>query len=750
MSGIAVAGVRTAPSLWTDAMKTVNVPKNPCEILVKAGGDMRQAERIREIWRRSFCTASLTLTACLAADAALAAPNVDRQDSRLQVNWVSDSEGSWELVDAQNNVCVSGRMGLGDNHIDLQKVSAPTELRLRLRPADGREPEVHRIPAIRKLSPLRKPSDGTVIYQVPPRTYMARGNGQSNSGQFSDLTTERLREIRDLGAEYLWLTGALEHASRVQNDPDVVKGDAGSYYAIYDNWDVSSHSGSMADFERLIERAHGVGLRVMIDFVANHTARVHRTDVLCKQHMDFGRADRTDAFFRADNNYYYINGRSFTPPAQSDSSGADGVFDTDIFTPGVQLETPAKVTGNDIISATPIADDWFETVKLNYGWDLVNRQGHYSPRPRTWDQMLDVARYWVEKGVDGFRVDYAHAVPMGFWQFFASELKRVQPEVFLLAEAYEGDQRMMIPGFSYQAMFEAGFDSVYDSEMYWALRNQPTNTIDMRGAKPSRSPGMGRNVLDRGFLFTRYMENHDEVRVASYQFAPWIGARGDRADLGLAYTVYLGLMPGHLMLHGGQEFQEDASVAGGFGGNKGRTSIFDFLHQSQTRAWYFGQRPAWMVDYRARYRDLLALKKRPAFASRHRTQASSFVDLDAPNGHKAQAQWISSYLRFGGGEAYLVVTNGDPFGSHEATIHLTTQLNNDTLGALAAAGIRNDETRYTFREVYARKGWEPRDPAISGDGIPGWVLYRPGDVPSGLFLGSVPASTTYVFKIEAR
>lgn len=710
---------------------------------------MRRRQRSRATWCQAFQAVSLILTVAFGGQAAMAGPAVNRQDSKLQVEWVSDSDGTWELLDAQNNLCASGRVEAGDNRIDLDKVAAPTELKLRLRASDGRQPEVHRIPPVRKLSQLQKPAGGSVIYQVPPRTFLARGNGKSNAGQFGDLTTDRLREIRELGADYLWLTGVLEHASRSQNDPDVVKGEAGSYYAIYDNWDVSAQSGSMADFERLIERAHAAGLRVMIDFVANHTARVHRTDVVCKQHMDFGRADRTDTFFRADNNYYYINGTSFTPPAQN-GDGADGVFDTDVFTPGVQLEAPAKVTGNDIVSATPVANDWFETVKLNYGWDLVGRQAHFSPRPRTWDQMLDVARYWVEKGVDGFRVDYAHAVPMGFWQFFATELKRVQPEIFLLAEAYEGDHRMMIPGFSYQAMFEAGFDSVYDSEMYWAMRNQPVGTIDMRAAKPSRSPGLGRGAVDRGFLFTRYMENHDEVRVASRQFAPWIGARGDRADLGLAYTAYLGLMPGHVMLQGGQEVQEDASISGGYGGDNGKSSIFDFLHQSQSRAWHYGQRSAWMIDYRNRYRDLMGLKKRPAFAARHRSSAPSFVDLDAPNGGKQQAQWISSYLRYGGGEAYLVVTNGDPFAAHEATIHFTTQLNQDSQGALAAAGIRNDDSRYAFREVYARRDWVPRDPAIAGEGLPGWALYRPGDVPSGLFLGNVPAATTYVFKVEAR
>src|SRR5690606_34426270 len=134
--------------------------------------------------------------------------------------------------------------------------------------------------------------------------------------------------------------------------------------------------------------------------------------------------------------------------------------------------------------------DWFETAKLNYGFDITTRTKHYSPRPKTWDQMLDVARYWVEKGVDGLRCDFAHSVPIEFWQYLAEGLRAVNPNVFLLAEAYESDARMRIPGFSYQALLAAGFDSVYNSEMYWGLHNGVNQPGHIRDVNPTRMPLM--------------------------------------------------------------------------------------------------------------------------------------------------------------------------------------------------------------------------------------------------------------------
>ena len=673
---------------------------------------------------------------------------IDRRGSSLEVRWKSAFDGTWNLQDVQGHSCASGPIISGHNAISLQKLAAPTDVFLKLNQRGQGPVASISIPGHVSLSPLPKVSGGAVIYQLAPRTYFAKGLGRENSGRLDDLTTARLLQLKQLGVDYLWLTGVLENASNENSDVDVVKGDAGSYYAISDKWDIASSLGKLADIESLIDRAHAAQIRVLLDLVANHTARVHQTDVLCKSHLNFGRYDQSDTFFSPTNNYFYIQGSSFAPPTDPLVNRGDGLFDGEIIQPGIQVEFPAKVTGNDVANPTPLASDWFETVKLNYGWDFVRQEDHYTQHPRTWDQVLDVARYWVEKGVDGFRVDYAHAVPIPFWSYFVSEIRKVNPNVFLLAEAYESDQRMKIPGFSYSRLLDAGFDSIYDSELYWAMHVEALKPGNMRAARFSASPAAQDGMIQNGRLFTRYIENHDEVRVASEKFLSSLSSRESRAALGLAYTAYLGLMPGHLMLHGGQEFQEDASVFGAFSRDNGRTSIFDYVYQSQTRDWYFGKAPDSIRKFRDRYVRLAHLKALPPFMAAHSLASPSLVDLDFPNYQKEQSKWVGAYLRFKGQAAYLVVTNSDPFEAHRTTIHFTSQDGLDDVGALRAAGIENSGSRYRFVEVFSDQTWEPHDPAMQEAGLPGWVLYKAEGIPSGLFLGEIPPATTYVFKIE--
>lgn len=703
--------------------------------------------------RRASMVISMIITT--GAQVATANPVVQRFGSHLKISWDSSESGRWELKTKDGALCDAGGFVAGSQTLDFAKVSVPDELVFSLR--HGATNVDTLIPSQAQLSPLPKLTRSANIYQLPVRTYLARANTAAEAGKLQALSEQVLREIKDIGADFVWLTGISEHASPTNTDPDAVKGNAGSYYAIYDAWDVSPQVGSIDDFKEAIRRAHAAGLRVMMDFIPNHTARVHRTDVICKSHFNFGQGDRQEQFFDSMNNYFYLQGREFIPPAQPIGPGVDGVFDTDIFTSGIQLENPARVTGNDIKASPPDISDWYETAKLNYGFNFETKQGYYQPRPKTWDKMVDVARYWMMHGVDGFRVDFAHAVPMEFWTYFVRELKRTNPSVYLIAEAYEKDERMKVPGFSYHAMLNAGFDSIYNSEQYWSLRQQALHPGQMRSANPLWTPAHDAENVSRGFLFTHYMENHDEIRLGSRAFAPSLGNRSRRADFGFALSAYSALLPGNFLIHGGQEVGEDASVFGGFAGDNGRTSIFDFVHQPYTMQWLYAERPAWMTNFRERYRNLFTLKQRSPFSLPHARRAPTFVDLDGANWQKDQSRWIAAYVRHESpaqiqkssrSVAYLVVTNADPYASRGATIHFTGADGQDQLGALKALGITNGNQRYRFREVLSRPGWIPSDPGVTGEGIPGWALFRAGNVPSGLFLGEIPAGTTYVFEVE--
>ena len=592
------------------------------------------------------------------------------------------------------------------------------------------------------------PAHAAVIYQLPVRTWLATGDERSAAGRIDALDTGVLSKIRDLGVDYLWLTGVIEHASPENTDPDAVKGNAGSYYAIHDAWDVDPVLGTREDFRAAVTRAHGAGLRVMIDLVPNHTARTHRTDVPGK--VDFGTSDQVSRFFDPMNHYFYLPGQVFMPPGNGD--GGDGQFDSDPWQPGIQPEDPAKVTGNNVRSGRPSSHDWYETAKLNYGFDFTTGQGHYHPRPRTWDMMVAIARHWMDMGVDGFRIDFAHSVPLEFWKYFASELRKKKKDVFLLAEVYENDHGMRVPGFSYEALMNAGIDSVYQSELYWAIHDQARGSGDARRLSPRNLPSSRQGIVSQGYAFTNYVENHDETRVASRHFAPGVTSPENRARYGAALAAMAALLPGNFLVHGGQEVGEDASHSGPWAGDNGKTSIFDFIHQPSVRRWLDDSASRAQAELRASYQRLLAIRREPAFAAVHTAGFGSLVDLAGPNHWKPESRWINSFVRHDprSGQAFLVVTNTDPVNAHETTIHFTDRDHVDSTGALRAMGIKDAvEERYRFTDQWARAGWSPADPALGSEaGIPGEVLYRPGNIPSGLYLGKVPAGTTLILKVE--
>jgi glycosidase len=674
---------------------------------------------------------------------------VRRSGTSFQANFNSEGSGLWYLKGGSGETCQSGTFSAGKNRIALEKVPPNLNLIFETYDSKGELLEQEKLSGQISISPLPKVEGGSVIYQLAPRTYFARGLGERLSGKLTDLTTSRLEALKDLGVDYLWLTGVLENASQNESDPDAVKGNAGSYYAIVDKWDVASSLGKLSDLHEVINEAHRIGLRVLIDLVPNHTARVHRTDIVCKTRMDFGRNDVEEYFSDHRNNYFYLKDQIFSPPYKDEGLGEDGLFDRDLHNVGLQSEIPAKVTGNNVVTSSPSVGDWYETVKLNYGWDFFRDTESYVPRPKTWDQILDVGRYWVEQGVDGFRVDFAHSVPIPFWRYFASELRKVNPNVFLVAEAYESDELMKYPGFSYDALLDAGFDSVYDSYLYWTMYREVRHSGNMREASFFSSPAGRAEISEKGHLLTRYMENHDEVRIASYRFAPDIPSRERRSLVGLSYTAFLALMPGHLMLHGGQELQEDAEIYGPFAGYDGRTSIFDYVYQYQTNLWLNGKFPAWLSAFRSKYRDLLHLKRLPVFRSTHRSVDPSIVELRVANLGQDEARWIGAYLRFKGDEQYVVVINSDPFNAHLGTLYLTGIEEDDRSETSAFVGEKNPSQSFRLKRVWSTLNGEEAPKIGFFEGREGeWVLQAPMDEEAGVYLGHIPAGTTVVYKLE--
>lgn len=436
-------------------------------------------------------------------------------------------------------------------------------------------------------SPFSPSYHKLIIYQVLVRVF---GNtktrnkpygaiSENGCGRFEDFSAKVLQSLADFGLTHIWYTGVLEHSSTTDypahgiagDDPHIVKGRAGSPYAIRDYYDVCADlavdpSRRMQEFEAMLQRTHEVGLKAIIDFVPNHVARSYHSDVNPGNVPDLGAMDDRTVLFARDNNFLYLKNQRFTPP--SDYRPLPGIRTP--FSAPRYSEFPARVTGNDIYSADPSVNDWFETVKLNFGVDPVPPHTcHFDPIPRTWTQLLDILLYWCEKGVDGFRCDMAEMVPAEFWEWVIPCVKTRFPEVIFIAELYKPDLFVLY--------FEKGyFDYIYDKvSLYDTLAGVLRGTAFADDVSQT-----ARSVARFSEKMLSFMENHDEQRLASPYFA------GDPFTALPAVSLCATLSPGPFMIYFGQEFGEPALGAEGFSGDDGRTSIFDYCSLPELQKWY--------------------------------------------------------------------------------------------------------------------------------------------------------------------
>jgi len=426
-----------------------------------------------------------------------------------------------------------------------------------------------------------------VVYQIFTRlfgntngTNIPYGTMEENGvGKFNDINDKALTSLAKMGVTHIWYTGVLEHA--VMHDysdygiaidnANVVKGRAGSPYAIKDYYDVDPDLATivpnrMHEFDSLIQRTHDHGLKVLIDFVPNHVARQYHSDAKPEGIEDLGESDDTTQAFSPDNNFYYLPGKKFKVPIDYNPLGPNNTF----LTEGVRyLESPAKATGNNIFKPNPGKDDWFETVKLNYGIDYLNdEKKNFDPIPKTWHMMYDILKYWTDKGVDGFRCDIVQLTPVEFWQWVIPKIKQINPEMLFIAEIYVPDQYR-------DYINQGGFDFLYDKvQMYDTLRR----IMEGRGST-NYITRIWKDLRDINKNMIRFLENHDEQRLASEFFAksPQPGIPGMIVS-SLLYT-------GPTMVYFGQEVGEPGKGESGFSPDDGRTTIFDYWGVPEHQKW---------------------------------------------------------------------------------------------------------------------------------------------------------------------
>ena len=494
-----------------------------------------------------------------------------------------------------------------------------------------------------------------VIYQIFTRLYgnktknnKPNGTLQENgSAKMNDITATKLQRISRMGFTHVWFTGLIEHATQTdhtafgisKDHPAVVKGKAGSPYAIKDYYDIDpdlavSVPDRMKEFKALLNRTHKAGLKMVIDFVPNHVARHYHSDAAPKGVEDLGEKDDTTKGFDPQNNFYYLPGQ------QLRTDFARSAAQTEPY-----IELPAKATGNDCFNASPSRNDWYETVKLNYGIDYQGgRATHFSPTPSTWKKMTDILLFWAEKGVDAFRCDMAEMVPTAFWSHAVAAVKKEHPDVLFIGEVYNPAQ--------YRDYLAAGFDYLYDKVgLYDTLR-----AIVCGNASASCITSCWQATDDIKEHMLHFLENHDEQRIASAYFA----GNAEKAKPALAAGALMS--PGAYMVYAGQEIGEAGMDAEGFSGNDGRTTIFDYWNPASLQkltAPAFEKKltpeEAALYDY---YQKILSLcNSRKAF------EQGGFFDLQYANygrdyGYNCDRQY--SFLRHFGREVYLVAVNFDP------------------------------------------------------------------------------------------
>jgi glycosidase len=523
-------------------------------------------------------------------------------------------------------------------------------------------------------------SKKTVVYQVFTRLFGNQnttnkpwGTIEENGvGKFNDFTDKALSEIKDLGVTHIWYTGVPHHAlvndytsiGISNDDPEVVKGRAGSPYAVKDYYQVNpdlavNPAKRLEEFEALINRTHKNGLKLLIDIVPNHIARKYEGKSNPKGVRDFGADDNTSVEYARENNFYYIPGEAFQVPTSDTYKPLNG--EKNPLIDGKFDENPAKWTGNGSRLAKPDINDWYETIKVNYGvrpdgskdfpelpagFDKKSYQEHFNfwkdkNVPNSWMKFRDIALYWIEKGVDGFRYDMAEMVPYEFWSYMNSAIKMKNPDAFLLAEVYNPNE--------YRNYIHLGkMDYLYDKvETYDYLKDV------IQGKKtPDGLSVIQEGLKDIEHHMLHFLDNHDEQRLASPEFA----GTPEKGKPLMVVSATISSSP--TMIYFGQEVGEAGNENGGFG-TRSRTSIFDYVGVPNHQRWMNGGKfdGGQLSNSEKKLRDFY--KRLLNFTLKSDALMGEFKEIQSANRDKTEgySKEIYSYVRYSENEKLIVSTN---------------------------------------------------------------------------------------------
>jgi glycosidase len=278
--------------------------------------------------------------------------------------------------------------------------------------------------------------------------------------------------------------------------------------------------------------------------------------------------------------------------------------------------------------------------------------------PDSWIKFRQIAEYWLAKGVDGFRFDMAEMVPVEFWSYLNSSIKQKNPNAFLLAEVYNPQE--------YRNYIRLGkMDYLYDKvEMYDSLKAimQGRATTDVIASVQARMSDIDEHML-------HFLENHDEQRIASPEFA----GSAEKAKPAMVVSALISRSP--TMVYFGQEVGEAGALESGFG-DPSRTTIFDYAgvpaHQRFMNGGKFdgGLLSAKEKELRGFYQQLLNLSlQQSGFAGK-------YLELHTHNLARAKGydDKVFSFARWDKQQRWLIVSNFSAIEARQFELQLPVAL----------------------------------------------------------------------------
>ena len=341
-------------------------------------------------------------------------------------------------------------------------------------------------------APQQQPLENSVVYEMNVRQYTPEGTFAA--------AQQELPRLAELGVDIVWLMPIYPIGV------DGRKGPLGSYYAVKNYCDVNPEFGTLADFDNFLAEAHRLGLRVVLDWVANHTS-------------------------------------------------PDNVWVT---------ERPADWYERDAEGNTTFTADWSDTANLNY-------ENH-----DVWTGMAGAMRFWMERGIDGFRCDMACEVPLEFWQEAISGLRADYPNMYMLAEGEEPLLHTL-----------SGFNSSYSWELHHMMNAIARGEQNIPELLAYLEKDAARHPAEAFRLM--FTSNHDENSWAGTEFE----RMGDAVKVMAVLTFTL--PGGQPLIYTGQEM----------GWNK----RFEFFQRDPVPAWEKNE----YFDF---YKELIAIRHaNPALAA---------------------------------------------------------------------------------------------------------------------------------------